>query len=101
MRLFTAIPIPPGIGVRINALLDRLRPLAKLSWTAPQNLHVTVTFLGEWPEDRLQEVNRTLDAVPRPGPIGISVHGLGWFPNDRNPRVLWAGVEADKNLDGL
>jgi RNA 2',3'-cyclic 3'-phosphodiesterase len=94
MRLFTAIQIPSGIGAGIGALLDRLRPLAKLSWTTPQNLHVTLTFIGEWPEERLEEVNRALDAVPRPGPIEIAVRGLGWFPNDHNPRVFWAGIEA-------
>ena len=88
MRLFTAIDIPPGIADRLSAPLDRLRPLAKLSWTALGNLHITTKFIGEWPDHRLDEVMQALRAVPCPGPIEIAVRGLGWFPNDRNPRVF-------------
>jgi len=101
MRLFTAIDISPRIRDRLGALLDRIRPLAKLSWTPPENLHVTTKFIGEWPEARVAEVHRALAAVPRPGPIEIAVRSLGWFPNDRNPRVFFAGVEAGPELHTL
>ena len=101
MRLFTAIEIPAAIRLRLSALLDRLRPLAKLSWSPPDHLHVTTKFIGEWPEARLEELNRMLAAVPFPGPIEIAVRGLGWFPNDRNPRVFWAGIEAGAELRTL
>jgi 2'-5' RNA ligase len=101
MRLFTAIDIPTRIGDRLSALLDRLRPLAKLSWSPPGHLHVTTKFIGEWPEPRVEEVNRALAAVPRPGPIEIAVRGLGWFPDSRNPRVFWAGIEAGPELHTL
>jgi 2'-5' RNA ligase len=101
MCLFTAIDIPSSVTDRLCALLDRLRPLAKLSWTAREQLHVTTNFIGEWPEPRLEEVNQALAAVPRPGPIEIAVRGLGWFPSDRNPRVFWAGIEAGANLHTL
>jgi 2'-5' RNA ligase len=101
MRLFTAIDIPAPIKLRLSALLDRLKPLAKLSWSPSEHLHVTTKFIGEWPEARLDEVNQALAAVPRPGPIEIAVRGLGWFPNDRNPRVFWAGIEAGPELPAL
>src|ERR1700683_5362272 len=101
MRLFTAIDIPAAIKLRLCAFLDRLRPLAKLSWSPPDHLHVTTKFIGEWPEARLEELNQALDAVPAPGPIEIAVRGLGWFPNDRNPRVFWAGVESGPELGAL
>jgi RNA 2',3'-cyclic 3'-phosphodiesterase len=101
MRLFTAIDIPAAIKLRLCALLDRLRPLAKLSWSPPDHLHVTTKFIGEWPEARLEELNQTLADVPPPGPIEIAVRGLGWFPNDRNPRVFWAGVESGPELGTL
>jgi RNA 2',3'-cyclic 3'-phosphodiesterase len=101
MRLFTAIEIPAEIKLRLSALLDRLRPFAKLSWSPPEHLHVTTKFIGEWPEARLEELNRTLAAVHVPGPIEIAVRGLGWFPNERNPRVFWAGIESGPELATL
>jgi 2'-5' RNA ligase len=103
MRLFTAIDIPAGIEDRLSALLDGLRPTAQagLSWTPPENLHVTVKFIGEWPEARLNELNQALAAVPCRGPIDIAVRELGWFPNERNPRVFWAGIEAGPELAAL
>jgi 2'-5' RNA ligase len=101
MRLFTAIDIPAEVKLRLEALLNRLRPLAKLSWTPPANLHVTTTFIGEWPESDLDRINRALSSVPQPGPIDIAVRGLGWFPNGRNPRVFWAGIEAGAELSTL
>src|SRR5580704_14351455 len=101
MRLFAAIDIPAGIKAGLCALLDRLRPLAKLSWSPPEHLHVTTKFIGAWPESQVPEVNRALASVARPGPIHIAVRGLGWFPNDRNPRVFWAGIEAGPELHKL
>jgi RNA 2',3'-cyclic 3'-phosphodiesterase len=100
MRLFTAIDIPASVRVRLCALVDRLRPLAKLSWSQPEQLHVTTQFIGEWPEQRIGELNDGLAGVPRPGPIEIAVRGWGWFPNDRNPRVFWAGIEAGEKDAG-
>jgi 2'-5' RNA ligase len=101
MRLFTAIDISTQIRDRLGALLERVRPLAKLTWTAPDNLHITIKFIGEWPADRLDQLNRALAAVPLPGPIEIAVRGWGWFPNDRNPRVFWAGIDAGPELSKL
>jgi 2'-5' RNA ligase len=101
MRLFTAIDIPPVITDRLSALLERLRPLAKLSWSPPEHLHVTTKFIGEWPPSRAGEIDQALAGVPRPGPVEIAVRGLGWFPNDRNPRVFWAGIKAGPELRKL
>jgi 2'-5' RNA ligase len=109
MRLFTAIEIPPyanddgkdDVKGNLRALLDRLRPLAKLSWARVENLHITTKFIGEWPEARLEEMKRALAAVPSQGAIEIHIRGIGWFPNARNPRVLWTGVHAGEPLKAL
>jgi 2'-5' RNA ligase len=101
MRLFTAIDIPDAIKLRLSTLLDRLRPLAKLAWSSVENLHITTKFIGEWPEERLEQIRQALAAVPSPGSLEIVVRGLGWFPNDRNPRVLWAGIETGERLRTL
>lgn len=101
MRLFTAIDIPAGIKQRLRDLIDRLRPAAKLKWSPVDNLHVTLKFIGEWPEPRLPELKEVLSAVPSPGPCDIAIRGLGWFPNPSNPKVLFAGIDPSPALKTL
>lgn len=101
MRLFTAIEISAEVKNNLGALLDRLRPLAKLSWTRIDNLHITTKFIDEWPEGRLEEMKRALASVGSPSAVHVGILGLGWFPNARNPRVLWAGVKAGEELRQL
>ena len=101
MRLFTALDIPGEIAARLRAFVDRLRSSAKLTWSPMENLHVTTKFIGEWPEPRLEEIKDALAAVPPPGPVEIAVREVGWFPNARNPRVFWAGVESGARLQTL
>ncbi len=101
MRLFTAIELSAEVTENLRLLLDRLRPAAKLSWTRVENLHITTKFIGEWPEERLDEVKRALESVKSPGPIAIDIHGIGWFPDARRPRVLFAGVKAADELADL
>jgi RNA 2',3'-cyclic 3'-phosphodiesterase len=101
MRLFTAIDIPEDVVEGLRSLLQRLKPLAKLSWSRVENLHITTKFIGEWPEERLDEMKRALAAAPAAGPIEIAVRGLGWFPNERRPRVFWAGIDGGEPLRSL
>ena len=101
MRLFTAIDIPEDVTEALRSLLQRLKPLAKLSWSRVENLHITTKFIGEWPEERLEEIKCALAATPAPGPIVIAVRGLGWFPNERRPRVFWAGIDGGEPLRAL
>ena len=101
MRLFVAIDIADGVRENLRALIDRLRPAARLSWSRVDNLHITTKFIGEWPEAKLDEMKRALEAVKTAGAIEVAIRGIGWFPNARNPRVLWAGVEADERLSQL
>jgi len=80
----------------LAALLDRLRPLAKLSWIPLEKLHITTKFIGEWPEERLDELKRALASVKAPAPVDIVIRGLG-----RLPRVLYAAVEPNEALTAL
>jgi len=101
MRLFTGIAIPPDILGSLSLLMDHLRPTAHLKWSPPYNLHLTTKFIGEWPEQKLDQLISELHKVPRQGPIPITVSGLGWFPNPHSPRVLWAAGHAPETLQML
>ena len=101
MRLFTGIAIPEHVLSTLAALVQHLRPTAAIKWSTPANFHVTTKFIGEWPEDRLQELKDVLASLPRGGAIPIAIGGIGWFPNPHRPRVLWAAVRAPDELKTL
>ncbi len=85
----------------MSTLLERLRPLAKLHWIPVEKLHITTKFIGEWPEERLDELKRALAAIGSSAPVEIVIRRLGWLPNPRSARVLYAGVEAGDVLTAL
>ena len=58
-----------------------------------ENLHFTVKFLGEIPDEVVDEVDRKVSALSI-RPMKVDVRGLGAFPDARRPRVVWAGVAA-------
>lgn len=101
MRLFTGISICPDVINRLSRLLDHLRPTAHIKWTPVYNLHITTRFIGEWPEDRVQELINRLRAMPPHKPIEIVINGLGWLPNPHHPFALFATVHAPESLEVL
>jgi RNA 2',3'-cyclic 3'-phosphodiesterase len=101
MRLFTGIELPEEIASNLSRLIDGLRPAAHFKWTPAYNLHVTTKFIGEWPENRLDELTAQLKPLGQRRSIQIAVEGIGWFPNPHNPRVLWTGVKAGPDLAQL
>jgi 2'-5' RNA ligase len=74
-----------------------LRPLATgVSWVAPANLHLTLKFLGDVEEARMETISTALAAAAaRAAAFEMVVRGLGAFPSATRPRVIWAGVAAD------
>jgi 2'-5' RNA ligase len=101
MRLFTAIDVPPDVLASVVALLERLKPTARIKWSPASNMHITTKFIGEWPEQRLAELTDALAALPPRPPIPIAIRNLGFFPNPHSPRVFWAGIEAPPELAQL
>ena len=101
MRLFTAITLPQDVVAALIRLIDQLRPAARIPWSPASNLHITTKFIGEWPKERLDELNIALQRMPPREPIPIEVRGLGFFPNPHAPRVFWAAVHAAPELATL
>jgi len=102
MRLFVALPISSQLRERLALFLGELRRAdAKPRWANPENLHVTLKFIGQLADERLADVARALEKVaPRP-PMALEIRGIGFFPNDRRPSVVWAGIEAPPELASL
>jgi RNA 2',3'-cyclic 3'-phosphodiesterase len=101
MRLFTAIDLPAELTWKLERLLSLLRPEALIKWSPLDNLHVTTKFIGEWPQERVGELEAALAELPPRESFTIELRDLGWYPNERSPRVLWAGVHAPSALAEL
>jgi 2'-5' RNA ligase len=102
MRLFVALDLDEPVRAAIRRLLDAIRSAApEARWVRPEAMHLTLKFIGDQPEDKLPGLRRALEAIRSPAPVSLRFTGLGYFPNDRRPRVVWLGVEASENLAGL
>ncbi len=102
MRLFIALQISDDVREAIAALIREWKPLDRSwKWSRSESLHVTLKFLGEIPENKLVRVAEALRAVPTDLPITLTFAGLGFFPHEGRPRVLWAGIEAPRSFPAL
>ncbi len=64
-------------------------------WRKPNNLHLTLKFLGEVGELEIPDIHKALEEVGTQfRPFDISFKGLGVFPNIKAPRILWMGVQS-------
>lgn len=91
MRLFIAIPLPPDLALRASEILPTTLPA--LRRVKPENLHVTLAFLGWTPDERLGEV--TAAATEGAGPVApftLAFDRPGRFPERGRPRVVWLGM---------
>ena len=77
----------------INAELRKAGSEARLQWVRPESIHLTLKFLGDVDERRIDPLCRALtEAVSGLEPFSVQAHGVGVFPDLRMPRVLWVGL---------
>lgn len=102
MRLFVALEIPSTVRQNLAALLAELRAITREPrWVRPENLHVTLKFLGEVAEEKVNSVRSALRQIRSEQAVTLKFCGVGFFPNEKHPRVFWAGMEASANLKPL
>ena len=93
MRLFVAVEPSPGFLAVLTDLQERLREAGVTGkFRDPSGLHLTLAFIGEWPED----VTGILPVVRKP--FSITLSHLGIFPE---ANVLWAGIRPCEELEHL
>ncbi len=98
MRLFVAVDIEEQIRKRISVFADGVRGFAPdARWVGLETLHVTLKFIGEYPERDLGQLKQALASV-RGAPTSIVFRGYGFFPTPKAARVFWVGMEADATL---
>lgn len=97
IRLFTALGLPDDLRTRLTTLqagIDGAR------WVAPENLHITLRFIGEVAEDRAHDIVAALDRIHSPA-FSVTVSGAGRFGSRDRTRALWAGVARSDALAAL
>ncbi len=95
MRTFISIEIPQEGKKKFLAIENFLRDRTlALKLVKIENLHLTLKFLGEISEERLEEIIKSCQIIgQRFSPFSLSFKGIGIFPNIKRARVIWAGVE--------
>jgi 2'-5' RNA ligase len=94
MRLFVALTLPEDIRQRLSGLANGL-PGAR--WVKPENLHLTLRFLGEVDNLAAADVDDALAKIQCPG-FDLGLNGIGHFGEGRKLRALWVGVDASAEL---
>jgi len=95
LRTFIALDLGKSVRDKAVALQESLaRGGGEVKWVEPENLHVTLLFLGEVDDRDIPAVCRAVgDCCQQHGPFLMSVAKVGCFPNLRRPRVVWIGVD--------
>jgi len=95
-RLFVALPMPPGVQDLIGRIVAALAPFdLPVRWAAADAAHLTLHFLGETPAERAELLRLALPpVVQRTEPFRLETGRLGLFPDAREPRVIWLGLEG-------
>jgi 2'-5' RNA ligase len=105
IRAFIAVELPPEITACLAQVIGQLQDHLKgvpVRWVAPENIHLTLKFLGDVSPGNLHLLTDMLRAeADTQCALEISVGGVGAFPKVRNPRVIWVGVEAPQELHAL
>ena len=101
-RIFIAIKIEPH--AQLIQLMDSLKAsfsLSKIKWVELHNLHITLKFLGETPDEKVTEIASVLQNITQTPVIHLEFTGLGVFGSRYKPRIIWMGINDGHALQYL
>ncbi len=100
IRIFIAVKLPDHVVSRLSEFLRELKKYGlTVRWSRPENIHLTLKFLGDIQGSGVGPVCQAIDnAVKGSGPIKLCAKGVGVFPGIKRPRVLWTGISGQTDL---
>jgi len=105
IRTFIALETPPWAREVLAQTIEQLRQAIPggVRWQDPTGIHLTLKFLGNIDPHRVDGLLKAMaDSAKGSPPFQLRLAGLGAFPNQRQPRVLWVGLAGDlQSLQGL
>ena len=104
IRSFIAIELPPEVKSNISEVQAKIKSSRHnfIKWVSPQSIHLTLKFLGNINSQIVSNISGAIkDASSEVSSFSIEIGGLGVFPNNNRPRVLWLGIggEVEKLID--
>lgn len=95
MRTFIALELSEEIKEELGRLQDELKAAdAEVKWVKPQNIHLTLKFIGNAEESKIEEIKKILESISSQNhPFEISLFRPGAFPELNRPRVIWVGID--------
>ncbi len=103
-RLFIGIPITQDLIVHFMSIKESAYILnmdRALRWVKPENLHLTLIFLGDTSFSLIKPISEIMNLVCNQKVFELDYQKIGCFPNLTNPRVLWVGIYDPSNLQIL
>jgi 2'-5' RNA ligase len=101
VRLFVAVEIGSEVQASATRVIEDLKrrteqsaPQARVTWVKPDQLHLTVRFIGQADSNLCQTILATLAYPLQVSAFELTIEGTGSFPPKRPPRVIWAGITA-------
>ena len=106
-RCFIAVLLPQEAIKRLikikHQMINVTKKLdARIKWVEDENIHLTLKFLGNVNDEDIERIKEVLrDVAKSKREISCEIHKVGFFPNERFPRVIWLGVESNNKLEEL
>lgn len=99
IRSFIAIAVPAEVQQRLVELQAKLKAHGgRVRWPRPENIHLTLKFLGDTDEHLVDEIaGRLRQATASLSPFRLQIGGVGTFPNLKAPRVIWVGATSESD----
>ena len=100
MRVFIAVPLPLDLKAKLIAVQQGFRHLpVEAAWVREAGFHITLKFLGEVDPSRIEPiVARMTETAQYYHPFPLTLCGVGVFPHESKPRVLWVGIQDKTGL---
>jgi len=100
IRTFIAIELPEKIIYTISKVQEEIKSYGlKIRWVRPENIHLTLKFLGDIKTADTEKVARAVSESATGYPaLSLAVKGIGVFPGIKKPRVLWLGISKQLDL---
>ena len=99
MRVFIAIDLPEEVKEELQKAQSSLKS-EKDKITLAKELHLTLKFIGEVTEAEVENIKKALSEI-RFRPFELTLDRTGVFPSEKYIRVVWAGIEGNKELQQL
>ncbi len=80
--------------------MDLQQPIDGIRWQSQEQIHLTLKFVGEVDKTMANELREALDKIDHPE-FSMTIAGIGYFPEGKHPKVVWAGIKENAALEEL